>query len=68
MKKKFGEGCCPFNPLYWDFMLRHRERFAGNGRVSRAYATWDRMAEDKRAAYRGSAAEILAKLDAGGRV
>ena len=68
VKAKFGPGACPFNPLYWDFMLRNRDRFAKNGRVSRAYATWDRMAEEKRDAYRDSAAKILAKLDAGERV
>ncbi|MGG7568329.1 cryptochrome/photolyase family protein [Rhodovulum sp. DZ06] len=68
VKKKFGEGCCPFNPLYWDFMLRHRERFKGNGRVSRAYATWDRMAGDKRDAYLSAARHVLGRLDAGERV
>ncbi|WP_316015079.1 cryptochrome/photolyase family protein [Roseobacter sp. HKCCA0434] len=65
VSKKTGEGCCPFNPLYWDFLLRHRERFEKNRRVSRSYATWDKMDADKQEAYRDSAAAILAKLDAG---
>ena len=33
--KKTGEGACPFNPLYWHFMDRHRERLESNHRVGR---------------------------------
>ena len=33
--KKTGEGACPFNPLYWHFMHRHRDRLESNHRVGR---------------------------------
>jgi deoxyribodipyrimidine photolyase-related protein len=62
VSKKHGEGACPFNPLYWQFMDRHRERFERNPRISRVYATWDRMAADKRKAYLDSAERVLTGL------
>jgi deoxyribodipyrimidine photolyase-related protein len=48
--KKYGEGACPFNSLYWDFYARHREKLASNPRIGMMIRTWDRMAsaEQKR--------------------
>jgi deoxyribodipyrimidine photolyase-related protein len=60
--KKTGEGACPFNPLYWHFMDRHRERLSKNHRIGRIYATWDRMGEEKQRDYLESADRFLGKL------
>ncbi|WP_336986942.1 cryptochrome/photolyase family protein [Altererythrobacter aquiaggeris] len=60
--KKTGEGACPFNPLYWDFMVRNRKFLEKNPRVSRVFSTWDRMTEDKRGAYLDSAQQVLERL------
>jgi len=68
VKKKSGEGCCPFNPLYWDFLLRHRDRFQSNPRMAQMYRTWERMDEAKRDASQASAADILSRLDKGERL
>ncbi|MEM6909895.1 MAG: hypothetical protein AAF494_14580, partial [Pseudomonadota bacterium] len=54
---------CPFNPLYWHFMDRHRDRLASNHRIGRIYATWDRMGEDKQADYLTSAERFLDTLE-----
>jgi deoxyribodipyrimidine photolyase-related protein len=62
VSKKTGEGACPFNYLYWDFLARNREKLKSNHRIARIYSTWDRMGEEKQAAYRGSAAAFLDRL------
>ncbi|WP_435417130.1 cryptochrome/photolyase family protein [Parerythrobacter aurantius] len=61
--KKTGEGACPFNPLYWHFMARHRDRLEQNPRIARIYATWDRMGEAKQREYLDSADVFLASLE-----
>ena len=62
---KTGKDACPFNLLYWDFLVRHRERFQKNPRISRIYGTWDRMDADKRKTIRAEAADFLTRMDAG---
>jgi deoxyribodipyrimidine photolyase-related protein len=62
-KQRSGPKACPFNPLYWHFMVRHRERLARNPRIGMIYRSWDRMAEDKRQAVWDSAEALLADLD-----
>ena len=53
--KKTGEGACPFNPLYWHFMDRHRDQLESNHRIGRIYSTWDRMDDDRKKEYLDSA-------------
>lgn len=63
--QKTGEGACPFNLLYWHFLMRHRERFAGNARMGNMYRTWDRMDETRRETVLAEAQRVLDRLDAG---
>ena len=45
-KQKTGPRACPFNALYWEFFVRHRERLQGNHRIGMTYRTWDKMAPE----------------------
>jgi deoxyribodipyrimidine photolyase-related protein len=63
VKRKTGEGACPFNALYWDFLARNEGKLRGNPRLAQIYRTWDRMADTKQMDYRESASAFLAKLD-----
>lgn len=62
VKQKTGDGACPFNALYWDFLARNEDKLAGNPRMAQMYRTWHRFDQSTQAAYRGSAAAFLSKL------
>jgi deoxyribodipyrimidine photolyase-related protein len=57
VSEKKGPDACPFNLLYWHFLMRHRDRFAKNPRMAQMYRTWERMDPDHRAT-------VLAEADA----
>ena len=62
VKKKTGEDACPFNALYWDFLIRNKSKLGGNPRLGRIYQNWERMSKNKQKAYRDSAAAFLETL------
>ena len=66
--KKTGEGACPFNLLYWQFLDRHRETFEKNHRMGRIYSTWDRMDAAKKDTIRDEAQAFLNRMAQGARV
>ena len=57
-----GEDACPVTALYWTFMDRHAERFAGNRRMRGPLAGLRRIPEEERAAMRGTAEAFAASL------
>lgn len=60
-----GTRACPFNALYWDFLVRHRPRFQKNQRMGYVYPTWDKFPAEKQDAIRAKAADIFHRLDLG---
>ncbi|WP_435257858.1 cryptochrome/photolyase family protein [Thioclava sp. FR2] len=65
VKDKTGPKACPFNLLYWDFLIRHRERFQSNPRMAQMYRTWDRVEDARRKTVLAEAAAFLSRLEAG---
>ncbi len=63
-KIKTGKGACPFNPLYWDFLIRNRDRLGNNPRMAMPYKNLARMTPAHVATIRREAAAILDGLDA----
>ncbi|TAF75486.1 MAG: cryptochrome/photolyase family protein [Alphaproteobacteria bacterium] len=60
-----GEKACPFNALYWDFMVRHESIFRGNQRMPYVFSTWDKFAPEKQRAIRAQAQMSLQKMQEG---
>ncbi len=52
VKEKTGEKACPFNYLYWNFLMENEERLKGNHRVGMIYKTLAKMSDAKKAAIR----------------
>ncbi len=62
-ERKTGEGACPFNALYWDFLARHEAKLGGNPRMAPMYRVWNKFDAARKSAYRDSARRFLATLD-----
>ena len=53
--KATGEDACPFTTLYWDFLARHRERFAEHPRMALQVRNLERKDGDQLEAIRNRA-------------
>ncbi len=49
-KAKTGDKACPFNSLYWNFLLQHEKRLQGNRRMGMMYALLNKMSDNDREA------------------
>lgn len=63
--KKNGTDACPFNYLYWDFLVRNRNTLQTNQRLSMIYKTYDKMDEDKKRAIKHDSQSFLSNVNIG---
>ena len=63
VKTKTGEKACPFNYLYWNFLIENEDRLKGNQRLAMPYKTLERMKPEKRRAIEQDAARFFAEID-----
>lgn len=46
--QRAGDSACPFNTLYWDFLIRHEDRFAKNQRMTMMLKHVESMPREER--------------------
>ncbi|MFP4269108.1 MAG: cryptochrome/photolyase family protein [Alphaproteobacteria bacterium] len=62
VKTKNGPDACPFNYLYWNFVLENREHLKANPRLQPVLRTLARMTPEKIEAVRADSRRFLASL------
>jgi len=63
VKQRTGGDACPFNALYWDFLMRNEKTLRPNRRLAMPYATLARMKTADREAIREQAEAFLSGMD-----
>ena len=63
VSKKTGKNACPFNYLYWDFLIKHRDKLSKNHRMGLIYKSLDRMSQDTVDAMQEQAEQLLSAID-----
>jgi deoxyribodipyrimidine photolyase-related protein len=62
VKQKTGPKACPFNYLYWAFLIRNRKRLENNPRMAMPYRTLSSWSEEKTGACLREADDFLDAL------
>jgi deoxyribodipyrimidine photolyase-related protein len=63
VKQKTGPKACPFNYLYWAFLIRQKERLPSNPRMAMPYRTLAKWSQERQAEILTEADAFLDKLD-----
>lgn len=60
--QRIGEGACPFNFLYWDFLNRHRDKLKFQGRMNFILKNLDKMSPEDLQTIHQQAEELAIKM------
>jgi deoxyribodipyrimidine photolyase-related protein len=63
--KTTGEGACPFNAFYWDFLDRNEDELRSNHRMGLVYSHLDDKGDDEMEAIRERAAKLRERAERG---
>ena len=62
VKKKTGLEACPFNYLYWAFLIQNQSHLDKNSRMAMPYRTLAKWSPDKKRSYSNDAGTFLDSL------
>lgn len=62
-KVRIWENACPFNALYWDFLIRHQNKLSHNPRMALVYRNMERLSIIERTEITNQVTLILANID-----
>nr|MBI1228781.1 cryptochrome/photolyase family protein [Cytophagales bacterium] len=68
VSKKNGPEACPFNYLYWDFLIRNHDKLKNNHRLGMIYSTLHKMDKEKVEAIKEDAERFFRALENGEKV
>ena len=60
--KATGDDACPFTTLYWDFLLRHEQRFRDHPRAAMQWRMLEKLDADKRMTIQAQASGLRREL------
>jgi deoxyribodipyrimidine photolyase-related protein len=63
VKQRTGKDACPFNALYWDFIARHKPRFAKNPRMANICRVYEKFDDAEKTRIANSAKDFLGSLN-----
>ena len=63
VKEKAGDSACPFNYLYWNFLLKNKDKLSDNRRLVFPYKTIEKMSKDKVSQIKSDANKFLSDLN-----
>ena len=62
VNSKNGQEACPFNYLYWNFIVQNRDKLEKNPRISMMYRIYDKMSEKKRRDIESDSKNFLGRI------